>query len=335
MQQKFYQFIAAIIALGLLMACAAPPAAAPAGSSGSAVLAKPNTITAVKVDAATLDPAAAYWAEAPTLTVPTIASVKDKPDGPEVNIQAVYDATNLAMRLEWADTSEDIRHRVWVWDGSAFVRSDRMQDRMAVVFPIGNNAEFASKGCTVACHNLDADTAKWWMGSEDPSVFYDVWQWAAASSNPVGQSQDMVMNIQTDPADHGSGKKGDALESGGSVSNSNTEPPGPKFMNADINATFIFTGEQVALDTSKLVSGTMIPTSILAPWVGSRGDVQAQGMWQDGKWVVVLLRAFDTGHEDDVVLTPPKTYPLGVSVFDHLDHIDHTNAPDVITLEWE
>jgi Ethylbenzene dehydrogenase len=334
MQYTFSRLATFIGASALLAACVAQPAAAPAGGSAPAAAA-PNTISAIKVDAAGLDIAAAYWADAPTLTVPTIASVKGNPDGPDVSIQAVYDATSLALRLEWADSSEDIRSRVWVWDGSAFQRSPRMQDRMSVLFPIGNNAEFASKGCTVACHNMDADTAKWWMGSEDPNVFYDVWMWTAAATNPVKQAQDLIMNVQKDPDDHASARTADAAERTGSVSNSNTEPPGPKFMNADINATFIFTGEEVEIDVSKLVSGTMIPTSILRPAIGSIADVQANGTWQDGKWVVVLLRSLDTGHDDDVVLTPPKAYPLGVSVFDHFDHIDHTNAPEVLTLEWK
>ena len=103
----------------------------------------------------------------------------------------------------------------------------------------------------------------------------------------------------------------------------------------DVGASFIITGEQVPIDTSKLASGAVIPPSVLAPWVGSRGDVQVQGTWQDGKWVVVLMRALDTGHEDDLAMTPPKPYPFGVAVFDHIDLEGHTTSPEAITLEWQ
>jgi hypothetical protein len=92
----------------------------------------------------------------------------------------------------------------------------------------------------------------------------------------------------------------DALKSGGSLSNVNKAKDGP---------AFIITGEQVPVDTSKLAKGAVIPPSILAPWVGLRADIQAKGVWKDGKWVIVLLRALDTGNEDDLVLTPPRLTP--------------------------
>jgi len=47
------------------------------------------------------------------------------------------------------------------------------------------------------------------------------------------------------------------------------------------------------------------------------------------------MRALDTGHDDDVVFTPPKPYPLGLSVTNNGGGLEHTNAPDVLTLEWQ
>ena len=268
--------------------------------------------------------------------MPTKATKDGEPDGPAVNLQAVYDNQNLAVRLEWADSTQSDMNKAWVWDGEKFTRSKDLGDRMAVLFAMENNPEFASKGCAAACHNADADPSKWWMGSEDAAVHYDLWQWTAATTNPVGQAQDEWINVLEDPADVESATHGDALESGGSLSNVNEAKDGPAYMNgADVGASFIITGEQVPIDTSKLASGALIPPSVLAPWVGSRGDVQVQGTWQDGKWVVVLMRALNTGHEDDLAMTPPKPYPFGVAVFDHIDLEGHTTSPEAITLEWQ
>jgi hypothetical protein len=47
------------------------------------------------------------------------------------------------------------------------------------------------------------------------------------------------------------------------------------------------------------------------------------------------MRPLDTGHDDDVVFTPPKSYPFGLSITDNGGGTDHTNAPDVLTLEWQ
>ncbi|MCX6048693.1 MAG: ethylbenzene dehydrogenase-related protein [Chloroflexi bacterium] len=337
MQYKIYRFVLLISLLLWLTSCAAQPEAGSVSTvaSSSGATAPSNTITAVKVDTLTTDSAAAYWANAPVSTVHTKATEKGKADGPDVNIQAAYDGKNIAMRLEWADTTESNLNKAWTWDGSKFSRSKDLGDRMGVLFPIENNANFSSKGCAGACHNLDADPEKWWMGSESADSRFDLWQWTAASSNPVGQAQDEWMGAQEDPADMESATHSDALKSGGSVSNVNKAKDGPAFMGNDLSASFIITGEQTPIDTSKLTQGAVIPPSILAPWVGSRGDVQAKGVWKDGKWVVVLLRALDTGNDEDLVLTPPKAYPLGVAVFDHIDLVGHTTTADVLTLEWK
>lgn len=304
-----------------------PQAAAPAG--------EPNTLTAIKVDATSLDGAADYWAKAPTVAVDTKSTKEGGPDGPTVTMQAAQDGQNIALRLEWPDTTDSALNKAWVWDGTAFTRSEDLGDRMGVLFPMGNDPEFASKGCAAGCHNTDTDPEKWWMGSESADVRYDLWQWTAAGSNPVDQAQDEWMGAQTDPTDMESATNGDALTSGGSLSNVNKAKDGPVYMGSDLAATAIITGQQVAIDTSKLAKGAVIPASVLAPWVGSRGDVAAKGVWADGKWVVVLRRALETGNDDDVVLMPPKPYPLGVAVFDHTDLVGHTTSADPVTLKWQ
>ena len=180
------------------------------GSTGECPRGKPNTLTAVKVDAASLDAAAGYWANAPVTAVETKASKEGEPDGPPVNLQAVYDNQNIAVRLEWADTTESNMNKAWTWDGENFARSKELGDRMGLLFAMENNPEFASKGCTAACHNADPDPAKWWMGAEDAAVHYDLWQWTAATTNPIGQAQDEVINVLEDPADVESATHGDA-----------------------------------------------------------------------------------------------------------------------------
>jgi len=337
MQHKHYRF-ATYGGIAMLIAAfaAQPMVAALAGDPSSAAAAVSKTVTAVKVDSVSEDPAAAYWAKAPVVTSHTVTTVKGRADGPDVSVQAVYDGKNLALRIVWADKTASVLHRAWVWDGSKFSRSDEMQDRMAVMFPIENNAKFSTKGCGAACHNEDKDNKKWWMGSDSASVRYDLWQWSAANSNPAGQAQDQWVGKQEDPTNHESALHGDALKSGGSIANINKDKNGPAYMNGtSITATQILTGQQVAIDTSKLTKGAMIPSSIVAPWVGSRGDIKAKGVWKNGKWTVVLMRALSTGNDDDLTLTPPKAYPLGVAVFDHADQVDHTVMPDVMTLKWQ
>ncbi len=319
------RFLPILIASAIaLSACAgAAPAASP-----------PNTLTAVKVDAVSLDAAAAIWNNAPKTAVATKAAGKGAKPGPAVQLQAVYDGSNVAVRAEWADATDSWQRNVWTYDGTAWKRGGE-QDRMSFAFPMSNNAEFASKGCGAICHNQDADEAKWWMGTDSADVKIDLWQWQSASTNPVNQADDAwwgpkpVITSTT-------GRRSDVADSGGSKANNAADGKGPAFMSKNgLTAHFLLAGEEVPLDMSKITSGAVIPGSILAPYKGSRGDVDAKGTYANGKWVVVFSRKLNTGRDDDVVLTPPKAVPFGVGVFDNSGDLEHEISQDVITLAWK
>lgn len=330
------QRISLFILLAFMSACTVPSS----GSGNEQTPSKPesgkaNTVTAIKVDAVSSDGAAAQWANAPTLTLTTKAAIEGGADGPAVSVQAVYDDQNLAMRFEWADATESLLKNGWRWDGTTFTKSGD-EDRVQLLWAIQNNPDFASKGCADACHNMDADQAKWWMGTENADLSYDLWHWKSARTNQVGQSDDQWVGVLEDPTDMESSRHGDAKASGGYADNLNEAGDGPAFMHGtDAAAQFILAGKEVAIDTATLASGAVIPGFVIAPAVGSRGDVAANGVWQDGKWTVVLVRALDTGNDDDVTFTPPKAYPFGLGVTDDGGGTDHTVGLDVLTLEWQ
>jgi hypothetical protein len=43
----------------------------------------------------------------------------------------------------------------------------------------------------------------------------------------------------------------------------------------------------------------------------------------------------NTGNDDDAVFTPSKQMPIGVALFDNSGDLEHTVAPDVLTLAWK
>lgn len=311
-------------------------AAASAGAADAAPAASaPNTLTAVKVDAVALDSAADFWAIAPVMTVSTESPLEDGPAGPNVSVQAVYDENAIAMRFEWADDTESVLKNAWTWDGSAFSKSGD-EDRMLLAFAIENNPEFASQGCSAACHNLSENQDEWWMGTDSEDLRIDAWHWKAARTHPAGLADDKWWGIQTDPTDPESSRHGDAKDSGGEKTNVLEDGSGPAFMHgSDLTAKFIMAGEEVDIDTGVLPVSAVVPGYVVTPMVGSRGDIAADATWADGKWVLVLMRPLDTGHDDDVLFTPPKAYPFGLSVMDNGGGLDHANAPDVLTLEWQ
>ncbi len=320
--------------LSVLLIVVVLVAACGGSGGGAAPAAKPNTLTAVKVSATTLDPAAADWAKSPALEIATKAAKEGNPDGPVVKLQAIYDGSTIAIRSEWADDGLSIK-KPWVWDGSAFSQSGD-EDRILFTFPIQNNAEFASKGCTAACHNTSDNDKEWWMGSDDPALTYDAWQAKSTRTLPAGYVDDKWWGVQEDPADIESSRHGDAKDSGGEKNNATEDGSGPAFMSpSGPGPQPIMAAEAVALDMAKLAAGDMIYGYLLEKPTGSRGDIEANAAWADGKWVVVLRRALNTGHEDDVVFSPPKQQPFGTAVLNGVGGMNHTVAPEVLTLEWK
>lgn len=317
--------IYAALALAMVAACGAP----------SAVTSPPNTLTAVRVSATSLDASADYWKTAPTLEVATKAAKQGNPDGPTVKMQAAYDGEYLVIRSEWADPTESVMKAAWKWDGTAFAKSGD-EDRIMITWPIGNNAEFSAKSCAAACHNTSADEEEWWMGSEDPSVKYDNWHWKAARTNPVGYTDDQWWSVLADSAVFDSSRRNDKKDSGGYTDNINDAKDGPKFMSSKgAKEPFILAGEEVAIDTTKLAVGDVIPGYVLSKPVGSRGNIEAKGVWADGKWVVVQRRALTASQEDDAEFTPPKAVPFGVALVNNGGGLIHTINADVLTLAWK
>lgn len=82
---------------------------------------------------------------------------------PLVNVKAAYDATQIFMRFQWDDDSQNNRGRILTFDGAAWSTSGN-EDRFYVGWPItdGPGREgktFSQIGCAVSCHERDASNS--------------------------------------------------------------------------------------------------------------------------------------------------------------------------------
>lgn len=303
--------------------------------TNSQSLAKPDTLVAVRVDQVPREGDAKAWLKAPALVVETKGvKLQDPQNGPTLTLQALYDGRDLSIRAEWNDATQNIFMNAWTWDGTSFYKAGE-EDRIIFQFPMANDPEFASKGCAAVCHNQESNPEKWYMAANAVSFRYDQWHWKATRTNPVGQADDKWLGMRADPRDTESAHYGDILESGGEKLNQNHSRNGPEYVNGeDPESPYIFAGQEVPVDINLLQPGMIIPGYILAPLKGSRGDILADGNWEDGKWVVVLMRELDTGHDDDVSFIPPKPVPFGIAILDNSGGYDHFVSEKVLTLAW-
>lgn len=296
----------------------------------------PDTLVAARVQQVPLDGADSLWERSPELRLVT-SSVKsvDAPPGPAMSLKALYDGSQVAIRVEWEDPTASIHKNAWTWDGKAFSKGGE-EDRLMIHFPMSNDAEFSSKGCAATCHNQEDDPEKWYMAASSEEFRYDQWHWKSTRTNPSGQADDRWLGLRADMLDTESAHYNDAMEAGGEKVNQNERRNGPQFLNVvDKDSPYIFAGQEGPVDPSQLSPGAVIPGYVLTPITGSRGDVFASGAWADGKWVVVLVRDLDTGHDDDVTFTPPKPIAFGIAVTDNGSGYDHQVYGEVLTLTWK
>jgi hypothetical protein len=320
----------------LLMTVAIAALGACGGDDGS-----PNTLVAKKQAPASLSADDPAWQDAKAVTITTAVIEGSKAaNDVDVSAKALYDGNDVWFRFEWADATESA-DRVWTYDGSAWA-SGGNEDRLALYWEITPIDRFQTRGCAVLCHNPEADPIDtWYMITPGEDDRADNWHWKAARTNAIGQADDKYLTgVLDDPEDIESANHGDAKDSGGYVNNANDDGSGPGKMQdpakeSSAGSKFILVSEAVALDVAALSAGDTLPRELLDPWTGSRGDLETQGVWANGKWTVVLHRKLDTGNDDDVKLVPGKSHPFGLSVFDNAGGINHTVSVDVFLLKFD
>ncbi|MFA7248346.1 MAG: ethylbenzene dehydrogenase-related protein [Dehalococcoidia bacterium] len=304
----------------------------------------PKTLAAKKQAPASLatdDPA---WNGAPVMTA-TMEVVKGtKPTAaPTIDAQALYNGTDVWFRFQWADTTQDIG-RPYVYDGNKWALSERMSDRLSLLWPIGNIAEFEIQGCYAACHSEKADKSapvdkNAYMLMPNKGDRADNWQWTAETTAPVGQVDDLRLEGSlADPKKLGSAIVKDKLDSGGAIANAVPTPGvGPLKMQdpakkPTYGGGYLAPGDAVALDMSKVKAGDQIPRRLVAPLVGSEGDIASKATYANGKWTVVMHRKLNTTHDDDIQFVAGQSYLFTLGVWDGLDQVNHTVTRDMFTL---
>lgn len=149
--------------------------------------------------------------------------------------------------------------------------------------------------------------------------FLDLWQWRAARSNPMGYAGDDYVleyrlsdagkNVFTTPAKpawmYDASKMGFAAIPEASLTKMLDKFP------------LVIGRNAVALDPkAPFKEGDILPQPVLQEPSGSVADIQANGVWRNGRWTVDLKRKLNTGNPDDRVLEPGKVYDIGFAVFE-------------------
>lgn len=241
------------------------------------------------------------------------------------SVKALYTDTDLYLLFRWKDATESY-NRVYEFDGSQWVKRKGNEDRLGIIWDInGNIKDFKAKGCAILCH----EDGKY-MKTNAPGERGDVWHWKSQRSNPVGYADDqMLTDILDKHGDEETGRVSDKKEGGGYSGNWDKATKRPKYSFKDMakSGPILLKAEAVKISgDTPFAKGMILPRQVLSRPVGSRGDIEAKGIWKKGTWTLEMKRALNTGHDDDVQFDPLKSNYFGLAVFDNTHEKEHATT---------
>lgn len=225
------------------------------------------------------------WASAETLLLPAVSELRVHPQ-PMIQAQALVNDDTLFLRLEWPDRQADRTYRPWRHTEGGWERLETEDDAVQIIIHGADHA-------------------------------FDLWDWSAHRSGAVGHARDSsgppnAVDSREFP-DEGQGTcRPNGVDEPEATWASPETGPGGRTMHV---ASALFEDRLTPLaEAGPVEAGQTIPSIISTFPTGSAADVRAGAAWRDGRWVLELRRALDTGDgERDVKLTPGQAHTVSIS----------------------
>ena len=257
-----------------------------------------------------------------------------------VYTKALYTNDSLYFLFRWMDPTRSVIKRSWKFDGHQWLHLPGDEDRIAVLFEITRINHFATRGCAVTCHSPpEVPKEGWKLATENPAERGDLWHWKAARSDPYHHADDSWLTVAGRPTGsyRETGRISDGGD-GGDVTNETEDGSRPLYMQdptrkASVPGFLLFEESIQIRDYSIFKAGDVIPYRLPRRPSGSRFDVKAVSRHDNGAWSLMLYRKLNTGHDDDVIFDPRKSYSFAMAVFDD-SGADHSKATQPLVLKF-
>lgn len=243
------------------------------------------------------------------------------PDPINVDMRAFYTDHDLYLRLAWNDATPDRALMEWVYDGTRWKNSGSQEDGFGLMWePVG---EFQQFTCSYACHIKDFGvnrssfhaSNKMRLAQED--AWLDLWNWKAGRTACYDFADDRFLDKD--------GMKGDLP---GEIFQ-----PNSRVAKGGAEGVQPFGEDDQPLRTG---DGLRAPGYLVERPTGGRADVTATAEHHDGRWIVTLRRALDTGDRHDVPFIPgdARGVAFGLAVMDHtlFEHYASTVTEKLVLL---
>lgn len=248
-----------------------------------------------------------------------------KPGKVKVSMKAMYDDQFVYFLIQWADKTMS-QNRVYEFKGGQWKKRKGNEDRFGILFN-NNIPDFPKSGCESACHGEGT-----YMGTEKAGATGDIWHWKAQRTNPLGYADDQSIQDKVKIKGHEkTARKSDKRSGGSYKANFDKNKKQPKFIGAGMGGPVLLKAVAKPFKGGAK-EGTIAPREVLARPVGSRGDIDAKGVWKNGRWTLELRRKLDTGNKDDIAFKPGGSTLFGIAVFDNGGGVKHSYQKGVTKL---
>lgn len=213
-----------------------------------------------------------------------------------VEMRAAVRDGRIYVLAVWADSSENILHKPFKWNeaSGSYKKDKQKEDRFAISLRMSGDFSMNKIG-----------------GSEFEA---DVWHWKASRSNPAGIVHDKMWKVSKKPFDKA---REWPTRNGQVVYLARLSDAGDR-----LYKPLKYTSKQK--DLMPRYDVNLKPT-------GSIADVEARGVWRDGKWFLEMSRLLDTGHADDAAIPANGRIEIALAAFNNVDSAKHS-VSDVLIL---
>jgi len=243
----------------------------------------------------------------------------------EISLKVLYTDKEIFFLIQWPDKTMSLS-RLFEFDGKEWKKTKGNEDYLALAWDIGVK-DFPRKGCTVLCHKADKELS---LRTNAPGERIDYWFHKPQRMAPVGQADDQYLTHEPKKDEPKSARRPDPKTGGGYEDNWDKEAKRPRygFREGVTPGPILLKKDAVEIkDYGKFKPGDRLPREVLAPFTGSRGDIQAGAAWDRGRWTLELRRALVTeDKEHDVQFTGPGPYYFGLAVWDDADDEEHSHT---------
>lgn len=212
-----------------------------------------------------------------------------------VELKAAVRGDRIYVMALWNDTTESRLHKPYQWndDAQAYQRTKQLEDRFAVTLAMaGDFSESKLSGAEFTA---------------------DVWHWKASRSDPAGVAHDKMWRVSRAAFPKAKEFRGDQGET---IYIARPSDAGDRLYRP---VKYTERAEEIMPRYEVNLSAT-----------GSIADVEAKGVWRDGRWRLEMSRKLDTGNPDDAVIPKSGKIEIAVAAFNDIDGRYHSTSGKII-----